>query len=149
MHRYYFKIRQLAWCFLLPLIVSGCSTISKFDQYSYTQATSLKVDALNVMGQATQPYQTYKANIFQVQTAIDKMYEYQKNRPKNTITEKMWSVVRDSTGRSFGGFIKRWQKENTLDATFIKESQQLVSESFDQIAQLESGKIKLTPAAGN
>ena len=134
---------------LLLLVITGCSTISKFDQYAYTQATSLKVDALNVMGHATEPYQDHKADIIKVQTAVDKMFEYEKNRPKNNISEKMWVVVRDSSGHLFGGFLKRWQKENTLDAAFIKEAQQQVGESFDQISQLESGKIKSAQVAAN
>ncbi|WP_221391575.1 hypothetical protein [Dyadobacter sp. NIV53] len=132
-----------AGCLFLSLVFHvGCSTISKFDQYSYAQSTSLKVDAINLMGNATQPYETQSSDVLKVRTAIEKMYEYEKNRPKNQVSEKMWVIVRDSTGHSFAGFIKRWQKEKTLDAAFIKESQQLVSESFDQISQLESGKIK-------
>lgn len=134
---------------LLLLATAGCSTISKFDQYAYTQATSLKVDALNVMGQATEPYQDHKADIIKVQTAVDKMFEYERNRPKNIISEKMWVVVRDSSGHLFGGFVKRWQKENKLDAAFIKEARQLVGDSFDQISQLESGKIKSAQVAAN
>ena len=134
---------------LLLLAAAGCSTISKFDQYAYTQATSLKVDALNVMGHATEPYQNHKTDVIAVQTAMDKMFEYEKNRPKNNISEKMWVVVKDSSGHLFGGFVKRWQKENTLDAAFIKEAQQLVSNSFDQISQLESGKIKPAQVAAN
>ncbi|KAA6438437.1 hypothetical protein FEM33_17270 [Dyadobacter flavalbus] len=132
-----------AFCIpVLMLAGTGCSTISRFDQYSYAQATSLKVDAVNLMATATQPFDNHLDEVNKVKTAIDKMYEYEKNRPKNVISEKMWLVVRDSSGHSFGGFIKRWQAEKTLDPAFIKESQQLVSESFDQISQLESGKIK-------
>ncbi|GGB96473.1 hypothetical protein GCM10011325_24740 [Dyadobacter sediminis] len=124
------------------MAATGCSTISRFDQYSYTQSTSLKVDAVNLMSNATQPYESHRDEVARMKTAIDKMYEYEKNRPKNLVSEKMWLVVRDSSGHSFGGFLKRWQTEKTLNAAFIKESQQLVSESFDQISQLESGKIK-------
>ena len=126
------------------LLLSACSTISKFDQYSYSQATSIKVDALNVMALATDPYAQHTAEVGKVKTEIDKIYEYEKNRPKNTITEKMWVVLKDSSGHLFGGFVTRWQKEGKLDAVFIKEAQNLVGESFDQIAQLESGKIKST-----
>ncbi|WP_221392722.1 hypothetical protein [Dyadobacter sp. NIV53] len=143
------KTIQYGSALLVLLTVFGCSTISKFDQYAYTQATSLKVDALNVMGHANEPYQNHKTEVIAVQTAIDKMFEYEKNRPKNNVSEKMWVIVKDSSGHLFGGFVKRWQKENTLDAAFIKETQQLVSNSFDQISQLESGKIKPTQVAAN
>ena len=127
---------------MLVSLISGCATISKFDQYAYTQATSLKVDALQVMNAATEQYDVHKADVTGVQTAIDKIYEYERSRPKNAISEKMWTVLKDSSGHLFGGFIKRWQQEGKLDAVFVKEAQGVIGQAFDQIAQLESGKIK-------
>ena len=128
---------------LMAMLVS-CSTISKFDQYAYTQTTSLKVDAINVMGLATDSFSLHRADVAGVQTDISKMLEYERNRPKNTINEKMWTMIQDSTGHLFGGFIARWQKNGKLDTVFVKESQQLIGSTFDQISQLESGKIKPT-----
>lgn len=122
--------------------IAGCATISKFDQYAYTQTTSIKVDALNMMNSATEPYELHKADVLKVTASVDKMFEYEKNRPKNMLTEKMWVVLKDSSGHLLGGFIKRWEAEGKLDAAFIKEAQGLVSASFDQISQLESGKIR-------
>jgi len=128
--------------FGMLLLLTGCSTISKFDQYAYSQTTSLKVDVLNVMGNATDSFSVHAAGVLKVQTEMSKMYEYEKNRPKNTISEKMWTVLNDSTGHLFGGFITRWKKEGKLDDVFVKESQLVIGSSFDQISQLESGKIK-------
>lgn len=124
------------------LLASSCATISKFDQYSYTQATSLKVDAMNVMSMATDSFKMHNADVAQLRTDLSKIYEYEKNKPKNVITTKMWSVLIDSTGASLGGFLTRWQKKNTLDTAFINQSKILIGESFDQISGLESGKIK-------
>lgn len=124
------------------LALASCSTISKFDQYAYSQTTSLKVDVLNVMGHATDSFSVHAAEVLQVQTELSKMYEYEKNRPKNLISEKMWTVLTDSTGHLFGGFVARWKKEGKLDDVFVKESQNVIGASFDQISQLESGKIK-------
>lgn len=124
------------------LVLAGCSTISKFDQFAYSQTTSLKVDVLNVMSLATDSFSAHTNEVLKVQTNMDKMYEYEKNRPKNIISEKMWVVLKDSTGHLFGGFIARWKKEGKLDEVFVKESQLIIGSSFDQISQLESGKIK-------
>lgn len=140
------KIKTILYLSMLVLL-NACSTISKFDQYSYTQATSIKVDALNMMGHATEPYSLHKKDVSEVQTAIDKVFEYEKNRPKNALSEKMWMVIKDSTGHLYGGFIKRWENKGTLNAAFIKESQSEVGTAFDQISQLESGKIKSTEVA--
>ena len=124
------------------LLLASCSTISKFDQFAYSQSTAIKVDALNVMGLATDSFAIHADDVAKVQTEIDKMYEYEKNRPKNSISEKMWVVLKDSTGHLFGGFVARWKKEGKLDEVFVQESQLLIGSSFDQISQLESGKIK-------
>jgi len=128
----------------LIALLPACSTISKFDQYAYTQATSIKVDALNIMAYAVEPYDQHKPDVVKVKTSIDKIFEYEKNRPKNVLSEKMWNILKDSTGHLFGGFISRWQKEGKLDTVFIKEAQMIIGQSFDQISQLESGKIKST-----
>jgi len=124
------------------LVLAGCSTISKFDQYAYSQTTAIKVDVLNVMSHATDSFTVHANEVLNLQTEIEKMYEYEKNRPKNTISEKMWMVLRDSTGHLFGGFVARWKKEGKLDEVFVRESQSLIGSSFDQVSQLESGKIK-------
>src|ERR1700744_5682039 len=92
------------------LLLAACSTISKFDQYAYTQATSVKVDAINLMGEATDSFTLHRDDVAKVQTTISKMVEYERNRPKNTISEKMWTTLQDSTGNLFGGFIRRWQQ---------------------------------------
>jgi hypothetical protein len=138
------KTKKLLIAFAALTLLLSCATISKFDQYSYTQATSLKVDALNVMGNATDSFKLHQAQVATVQTELNKIYEYEKNKPKNTVTTKMWVVMVDSTGNLFGGFITRWQKEGKLDTAFIKESQIIIGQSFDQISELESGKIKAT-----
>ena len=129
---------------LLILLVSviGCATISSFDQYAYTQTTSLKVDALNTMDLAVNEYKIQEATVQELQTKLQKVYEYEKNRPKNEITLKMWDVLLNPDGHLVGGFLNRWQKDGKLSKTFIDNDKKIVSDAFDQIAGLESHKIK-------
>jgi hypothetical protein len=124
------------------IALTGCATISKYDQYAYAQSTSLKIDALNVMNLASQKYDMHISDVTAVNTAIDKMVAYEGNRPKNELSEKMWVMLRDTNQNLYGGFIKRWKSEGTLSPAFIKESQVLIGHAFDQASQLESGKIK-------
>ena len=131
---------------LLVLILSftACATISSFDQYAYAQTTSLKVDAINTMSMAISNYSTNEKTVQELQTKLQKAYEYEKNRPKNEITLKMWTILLDSNGHLLGGFITRWEKEQKLNAVFIQEEKKIVGDAFDQIAGLESQKIKPT-----
>lgn len=134
---------------LIAFLLNSCATISKFDQYAYTQITSAKVDALAIMDSAILPYQQHANAAGQVLTSLSKMYEYERNRPKDLVTVKMIGLMKDSSSHLFGGFIRRWQKNGTLDATFITESKNIIGQAFDQISQLESGKIKPSQVAGN
>src|SRR5665647_2692675 len=83
------------------LSFTGCATISSFDQYAYTQTTSLKVDAMNTMDLATDEYTTHEKTVQDLQTRLQKVYEYEKNRPKNEITLKMWDKLLDADAVSY------------------------------------------------
>jgi len=127
---------------LIILIFVGCSTISRFSQYAYIQTTSLKVDALSIMDLAKDAYSGHQNSVFELQTNLQKLYEYERNRPKNEITIKLWDKLLDPKGHLLGGFLTRWQLEEKLNEVFISEVKKLVSEAFDLIAGLESNKIK-------
>src|SRR6266487_3396495 len=129
---------------LAILMLGGCKSISEFDQYAYVQGTALKVDALSIMSKATETFASQQTNIEEVIIRIDKAYEYEKHRPQNGITLKMWEILRNPDRNLFGGFIKRWKEKSTLSAPFINEASIQVGEAFDMIAELESHKIKPT-----
>jgi hypothetical protein len=134
-------------CAALLVASNGCSTISVFDQYAYTQTTSLKVDALALMGKATKEAAAHNEAIEQLTIKIDKAYEYEKGRPKNEITTRMWDVLKSPERNLLGGFVKRWREKGKLSQAFIEESKELVAEAFDLISSLESQKIKPDDAA--
>ena len=136
-----FKLKTIAFLFGLVALV-GCATISNFDQQAYIYTTSVKVDALNVMDLATTDYTAHSKEVKELQTQLQKIYEYEKNRPKNEITLKQWDILLDPEGHLLGGFIKRWEAQKTLSKTFVIEAKKLVDKAFDQIAGLESKKIK-------
>ena len=133
------KARYLIFIFA---ILFSCATISNFDQYAYTQTTSVKVDALNLMSFAVEDYKLHEKEAVRINTEIEKIYEYEKNRPKNEFTTHMWEILKDTTRNLYGGFITRWKTEGRLGRTFINEKKKQIGDSFDQIAQLESKKIK-------
>jgi len=139
--RFLIQIRNITMLFVIFSAVS-CATISSFDQQAYTQTTSIKVDALNLMDLAKYDYATQENNVKEYQTKQQKIYEYEKNRPKNEISLSLWDKLLDKDGHLLGGFINRWQSESKLNETFIVEAKKLVDKAFDQISGLESKKIK-------
>jgi hypothetical protein len=128
------------------ITLCGCNlftpAISSFDHYSYVHTTSIKVDALNLIDMATDSFQLHEKEIKNIQSDIQKIKEYEKHRPKNDITIKLWEVLTDTNGNLLGKFVIRWQRERILKLVYVQEKRKQISLAFDQIAELESGKIK-------
>jgi hypothetical protein len=133
-----FKICQAVIC----LSLASCSTIARYDQVAYQNATSLKVDANNLMDLSNQPYSSHEKEIAEFQTKIEKAYQYDFGRPKNQITVKQWDILRNPSGDLLGGFLAEWKVESSLKPVYIKDKQVQVGRAFDTIIGLESGKIK-------
>lgn len=121
---------------------SACFTTSRYDQQAYAQTTSLKVDAMNLMDKAVEPYQNHIPAINTFTEKADKVYEYELHRKNNDFSIKLWNVIRDPNNNLMGGFLKRWKEKGQLSETFIGEAKKQVATAFDQVAELESGKIK-------
>lgn len=141
------KLFRYSAIFLLLLlcitVITGCSSlIAQFDQAAYEQATSLKVDSLALMAKATEPYAQYEKEIAELMLKAEKAYEYAKGKPKNEISTRQWEILRDPNKNLLGGFMRRWKENEQLSSTFIKEAKGLVSDAYDTIVGLESGKIK-------
>jgi hypothetical protein len=138
---------------ILPLLfVFGCATISNFDQYAYTQTTSVKVDVYNLMSKSNERYSNHLNDLDAVNSKLMKNIEYEKHRSKNKISilmyDRLWKLINDTTtihgiGKEFKhGFFPHWQEKNTLDTVFISQAKAQIAEGFDLIAELESKKIK-------
>jgi len=96
------RLKAFAGIFIIMFCFYGCGpTISQFDQYAYTQTTSLKVDVLNVMDKAVDSYTSHTTDVDQVNTELMKNIEYEKHRAKNQITidmyNIMWKLLNDNT----------------------------------------------------
>ena len=125
----------------------GCSTIAPYDQAAYEHVTNAKVETLLVMGKATDSYASHKAEIERLQVTLDKAYEYDRNRPLNSITVRMWEKLRDPERDLLGGFLREWQEDGPLLPKYVQNKRQQIGEAFDTISQLESGKLKATEVA--
>lgn len=136
-------IRKIPLLYLVAaLMLVGCSTISPFSQPAYEQATSLKVESLALMDKAVEPYGNHKKSVAELKLSIEKAYEYAKGRPKNKISTDQWSIIKDPSGNSLGGFLSRWEKNKKLTKGFVDNAKGLVSSGFDTVIELEGGKDK-------
>lgn len=127
---------------LLVFLFSSCNTALYFDQYAYKEGISIKVEALELMDKATEEYDLYKEEIQKVRLAMLKIYEYEKYRPNNEESTKMWALMLNPEKNLFQGFLKRWKEKSTMSKIFIKESKFQIEEAFDLMIGFEKKKIK-------
>ncbi len=140
---FYLKRYQLVSQFvLLTIILLACNAMSHFDAFSYKETISAKVETLDMMSNAVEEYVKYEKEIRELQKDLQKIYEYEKNRPRNVETAKMWEILLNPDKNLYGGFMQRWQNDTTLNKFFIEEAKIQVDEAFDMIIDLENGKIR-------
>ena len=121
---------------------SACSLIAPYDRAAYEHATNAKVDTLALMSKAAGSYDEHEKEVEALVRQLDKAYEYDRGRQLNKITIAQWDILRDPNRDLVGGFLKMWKAKGTLSATFIAEKKKQVGDAFDQIIQLENGKLK-------
>lgn len=123
------------------LMIAGCTNLQAvYDKQAYQQAVSLKVEAKALMNKATTPYENHISEVNELRTELNKAYEYAKGLPNNQETTRQWKIMRNPNRNLLGGFLKRWKQESTLSDGFVEEANELVSEAFTKIIELESGK---------
>lgn len=136
------RIIPVAGIFLI-LGLSACApSIAPFSETAYRLATDSKVESLKLLDQAEMPFAESAKKIEELRTDLDKAYEFAKGRPRNEISTRQWEILLDPEGHLLGGFLSRWESEESLNRPFITEAKQIISAAFDTIIGLESGKIK-------
>ena len=135
---------------LVILLISSfffsCSSLKTalYDQYSYQKMIEIKVDASNLMEQATTPYKNHLKEIGALGLEIQKLIEYEKNKPNNEISYAMWQLLADKDKNLLVGFFKRWKEKGQLKLFFVKQAKVQIMEAMDLLIQYEAKKDKKT-----
>lgn len=141
------KTLKIKWILLLvaiTMLTTACNSIKAtiFDQYSYQKTTELKVETSNLMEKAINPYKDHQEEVDKLLLEIQKLMEYEKNKPNNEITFAMWQLLNDKEKNLLAGFFKRWEEKETLSPVFLQESKNQVLEALDLLIQYEIKKDK-------
>ena len=94
------------------------------------------------MEKATEPFEDHRDEVAALTIELAKAYEFAKGRPKNEISTRQWEILKDPERNLLGGFLARWERDSTLNRAFVDAQKGIVSDAFDTIIGLESGKIK-------
>lgn len=130
----------------LLVAVAACAcwvpAISPYSPVAYRQATDLKVESLGVMRRATEPFEEHRRDVDELREELEKAFEFARGRPRNELSARQWEILIDPGGNLLGGFLARWEREGALSPVFVEEMRRVVSEAFDTIIGLESGKVR-------
>jgi hypothetical protein len=134
--------KKIYWVFLLVLSIGCKPTIALYDQYAYTQATSLKVDMQNLALESQNVnYNEATADINKVNTDLQKAYEYNKGRDLNSLSTKQYEILL-SENDFYKQFLNNWKSSGKESATFAQNVSDKIGQLMDQIIKLENGKNK-------
>lgn len=132
----------LAGLGLLIFLAAACSpAISTFNATAYDQATSLKVEALALMEEATNPYADHAEAVNRLKMDLQKAYEFAQGRPNNEISARQWELLISPDRDLLGGFLRDWKASSSFSAPFVAEKKKQIAAAFDTIIELESGKM--------
>ena len=128
----------------ISIVFYACNKplIASYDQYAYTQATSLKVDIQNLIQKSDSVKYTDAADeINRVTVEIQKAYEYSKGRSQNSISTKQYEILL-SDADFYKKFLSTWKAQGTESPTAASEASIKAGQLIDKIIELENGKNK-------
>ena len=73
---------------------------------------------------------------------MEKMEEYEKNKPNNILSYKMWQLMTDVDKNSVAGLFKLWKEKGQLSVVFLDEASEQVMEASDALIKYEASKNK-------
>lgn len=136
------QLKHLTLLIALFFAITSCTSTKTalFDHYSYQKTTELKVETSKLMNKAITSYSTHKEEVESLMLNIEKLSEYEKNKPNNEITFAMWKLLTNKEKNLLAGFFKRWETKGIVSKAFLEESKKQVLDALDLLIQYEIKK---------
>lgn len=138
------KLKHITFLIGISFTLISCNSTktAAFDPYSYQKTIDIKVEASKLINKATMPYTTHKEDAKNLLMDIEKLAEYEKNKPNNEITFAIWKILNDQQKNLLAGFFKRWETKAVLSPAFVEESRKQILDALDLMIQYEIKKDK-------
>lgn len=136
------QLKHLTLLIALFFAITSCTSTKTalFDHYSYQKTTELKVETSKLMNKSITSYSTHKEEVESLILNIEKLSEYEKNKPNNEITFAMWKLLTNKEKNLLAGFFKRWETKGIVSKAFLEESKKQVLDALDLLIQYEIKK---------
>lgn len=138
------KLKYITFLIGISFALISCNSTktAAFDPYSYQKTIDLKIEASKLISKATMSYTTHKEEVENLLLDIEKLAEYEKNKPNNEISFAIWKILNDEQKNLLAGFFKRWETKEVLSPAFVEESRKQILDALDLLIQYEIKKDK-------
>ncbi len=138
------KVKSAILVWIISVLLLSCTTFKTalYNQYSIERSISLKVEALELMNEATEPYTEHIEEIKNYLKEFQKLEAYEKNRENNELSYEMLQRIGNPENNLLGGFLKRWKEKRTISKVMVTASKEQISDAFDLLIKYESKKNK-------
>ncbi|HUT98366.1 MAG TPA: hypothetical protein VM054_04740 [bacterium] len=136
MRRFWMLLGLLA---VTAVLTTGCVP---GDPAALAEAKLLKVDSLELMGKAVEPFTDHETEVEALTTRLKAALADNAAKCCNETLTDQWRILLDTETNQLGAFIERWETKGILGATFIEEAKWVVDKSFDQIINVEEERCK-------
>ena len=142
-------LKYLLFLIAVSFAITSCNSTrtALFDQYSYEKTIELKVETDQLISKAATPYSANQKEIEKLFLNLEKLVEYEKNKPNNEITFEMLKMINDKDKNLLGGFFKHWETKGITSKSFLEESKKQILEAFDLLIEYEIKKDKQSKEA--
>mgnify|MGYP006292575881 CR=1 FL=1 len=133
----------LPWLILVLVLLQSCTTgMTVFNEAAYRQAVELKVASMDLLDKASTSYSENREAVEELKLDLLKAWEYAKGRPDNEAAAREWEMLIDPERNLLGNFLLRWEERERLSPALVREYRFIITDAFDRIISLESGKMK-------
>ena len=95
-----------------------------------------------MMSNAKDPFNTHEVDVTILKLDIENAYSHSASLKNNNESVKIWGIIKDPNGHSFGGFLTRWQQNNTISIIMIEQSKAEIAKHYNTLIDNENAKNK-------
>jgi len=136
------------------LLLLACTPLAPdYSVQSYTNATRIKAEALQLVASSSQPYRDHAEAVAALRLDVDTAYEFAAGLPNNAVSAEQWRRMRDPQGGLLFTYLDFWAASPSgVSPALAQEAYAKLAQNFDYIVCLEINKqaaSACTPAAGS
>jgi len=93
-----------------------------------------------MMSNAIDPFKNHEGEVTTLKSDIENASSHSASLKNNNESVKIWGIIKDPNGHSFGGFLTRWQQNDTINIIMIEQSKSEIAKHYNTLIENEKSK---------